>query len=428
MIVMAVFLGGGGVAYGLRNLLIQLAALAVLAMHAPLAIRFLRDGPRLLIALAGLTLAIPFLQLLPMPPQVWQGLPGRELAVETFEIAGLELDSWLPASLNPSRTLVAFCASLVPATIIAVGALLPLAAKLRLVWTLAGSASAALLLGVVQLSSANTLGMLFNERTVSDVLYATFANRNSTALMFVLSLCVMSGLPWPKRNWGLYPMLSIAALLAIGTILTQSRSGMVLLILPLSVVALRGLFHFRKRGTADRRQSRMTTWISAVAILLIGSAIVIPISMGGRASNSFARFSETQTDRPEMWEDGLYVAGQYWPAGAGTGSFDDVFQIHESLEYVSPRRAGRAHNDYVELAIENGLVGIAVAVMWLVWAGYNTLRPCPSQMLWLRVGAGTGIAALALQSLLDYPLRNMTLLCFVGILISLLVDQRKRGI
>ena len=426
LIVFAVFLGGGGAAYGLRNLFIQLAALAVLAVNAPHVTRFLREGPRLLVLLAGLTLAVPLLQLIPLPPAIWQSLPGRELVTETYDIAGLDPQSWLPVSLNPMRTLVAFCATLVPAIIIAVGTMLPVETKVRLVWTLIGATFAALCLGIVQLSAANTAGLLFDERTTPNVLYATFANRNSTALMFVLALCLIAGLPWPRHKWVLFPMLGIAPLLAVGTILTQSRTGMVLLILPLALAGLRaGSYLFKQRLRSKAGPPRIAVWGGAAAAVMLGLAIAVSAGSGGRAAESFARFADTATDRPEMWEDGLYAAGQYWPAGAGTGAFDDVFQLHESLEYVSPRRAGRAHNDYIELAIENGVAGIVVTLLWLAWAAFNALRPFPAETLWLRLGAGTGVAAISLQSLLDYPLRNMTLLSFLGVLVLVLSDRSR---
>ncbi|WP_120077420.1 O-antigen ligase family protein [Aurantiacibacter odishensis] len=426
LIVLAIWLGGGGVAYGFRNLAIQLTALAVLALNAPLVMRFLREGPRPLQLLAGLTLLLPLMQLVPLPPQVWQGLPGRELLGESYAIAGIAGERWVPVSVNPMRTLVAFCASLVPATVIAVGSLLRIEQKLLLVWALIAATFAALCLGVAQVGSANSFGLLFEERTVSDVLYATFANRNSTALLFVITLCLMAGFSMPRQQAVMFALVPVSILLFIGTILTQSRTGMVLLVLPVGILALRGVGALLGRRPGPRgRVGQPAIWLSAAAVTLVVVAVGASATMGGRAADSFARFNDTQTDRPEMWEDGLYAAGQYWPLGSGTGSFDDVFQLHESLEYVSPRRAGRAHNDYVELSIESGLIGIALAAAWLAWCGFAALRPAPDSTRWLRLGAGAGVAAIALQSLLDYPLRSQTLLCVAGVLVILLVRTRE---
>lgn len=427
LIFLAVFLGGGGVAYGLRNLVIQLVALAIMAINAPLVMRFLREAPRLLLLLVGLTLLFPVIQLLPLPPGVWQGLPGRELVSESYAIAGLDAGSWAPLSVNPMRTLVAFCALLVPATVIAVGSCLSTEQKRAVVLGLIGAVVAAFCLGVFQLGTANSSGLLFDERSVPDVLYATFANRNSTALMFVITLCLIAGFVTPRQKTHLFALITAAILLFIGTILTQSRTGMVLLIVPAGLAALRGIvFLLGRKGLQQRSGPKIALWAGLGAAALLIVAVGISATMGGRAADSFARFGDTQTDRPEMWEDGLYAAGEYWPAGSGTGSFDDVFQLHESLEYVSERRAGRAHNDYVELSIEGGLVGLVLAAAWLAWCAFASLRPAPGITRWLRLGAGAGVAVVALQSLLDYPLRSQTLLCFAGVLVILLVQAKER--
>jgi hypothetical protein len=58
--------------------------------------------------------------------------------------------------------------------------------------------------------------------------------------------------------------------------------------------------------------------------------------------------------------------------------------------------------------------------------------PCSGNRLvcgpnWSGVGAGMAVGAIALQSLLDYPLRNQTLLCVAGVLVVLLVIRRERS-
>lgn len=289
-------------------------------------------------------------------------------------------------------------------------------------------AIAAFVPGAVQLSGANTYALLFAERTVPDVLYGTFANRNSTALFMVIALCVLCGMPLPKNRIVLMAGAAAAVLLAIGTILTQSRTGMALLVVPIGLFGLRLVLGFTGKSP-DQRTGRAAIGVAAGLAALVAGAVIVSATTGGRAADSFARFSTTmETDRPEMWEDGLYAAGQYWPMGAGMGAFDDVFQMHESLEFVSPRRAGRAHNDYIELAIESGLIGLVLAALWLAWCGYSTLRKGPPNSWWPRLGAGAGIAAVAMQSALDYPLRNQTLLCVAAVLIVLLVKNRRAGV
>lgn len=424
LIVLAILVGGGGSLYGLANLAIQLAALLVLGWQSAQVLQFVRHGPRWLVLLVLASIALPLLQLVPLPPQLWQAMPGREPVMESMALIGADGGRWFPLSVNPMRTLVALCATFVPATIIILGAQLPAEDKSLLVRTAIAAGLLAMLIGAVQLSTANTFGIFYPERIEPDVLYGTFANRNSAALCFVLLLTMVASLPFPRhRLWAIGTVVA-AALLLLGTILTQSRSGITLLLLPSGLLVLRFLGNLRRSRGGTTKAIGPLVWIAVGGGLLMALALAASVTTGGRAATALERFSDSQTDRPEMWDDALFTAGEYWPAGAGTGAFDDVFQMHESLEYVSPRKAGRAHNDYLELAIEGGIASALIAAGWLLWCGVSSLRPGVPEEWWGRLGAGTGIVAIAAQSTLDYPLRNLALLSLAALLVIMLVRPK----
>lgn len=102
------------------------------------------------------------------------------------------------------------------------------------------------------------------------------------------------------------------------------------------------------------------------------------------------------------------------------GTFDEVFQLDESLENLSVRRAGRAHNDYLEIAIEGGFAEIALLLGWLFWIAAATWRAAPTQRRWQALSATGMLTAVALQSLFDYPLRNQTMLVTIALAVVLL--------
>lgn len=427
LIVLAVALGGGGVGYGLRNAVIQLAALAICAAHPALIAAFVRRGPRMLVALVMASMALPLIQLIPLPAAIWQALPGRAMMAESLALAGLDPESWQPVSLDRARTLVAFCGTLAPATIIAVGALLEDRAKLQLVLTFVAAALVALLLGTVQISSANTTGLLFPVEAKAGVLYATFANRNSTGLFFVVALALLAALPIPRRREWLLAMVAAGSLLFIGTILTQSRSSLVLLALPIGLIVLRtgfGLWSARGGGKPAVGPAGV---LAGAFVLLVAGIALVSITSGGRAGETLERFGTIERDRLTMWEDGQFAIGEYWPLGTGMGTFDEVYQVYESLEYVSQKRAGRMHNGFLEVPLEAGIFGLTMIALWLGWCGWQTLAgKSREDMRWMRLGAGIGIAAIALQCLLDYPLRNQTMLCVAALLVILLARGREQ--
>lgn len=425
LVCLAVVLGGGGVAYGLRNAAIQLVALAILWWHRDHVGRFMREAPLPLVILVFATLALPLLQLVPLPPEIWQQLPGRADVVTAYAIAGLPTDSWLPLSLDRGRTLVAFCGTFAPAAIIIVAASFGRDHKAQLAWTLAGAALVALLLGTFQLTTANTSGLLYPVTAKDNVLYATFANRNSTALLFVLAMLLLSAVPMYRGRGGLLYGTVAIGLLCLGAILTQSRSGMALAGVAVGFVILRLVLGYWQARRARYVVNRPALLVAGFFTLVAAAAIAISAQSGGRAADSLERLTSNETDRPQIWDDTLYAAQVYWPVGSGMGTFDEAFQLHESLEYVSPRRAGRAHNDWLEIGMEAGVAGLILALGWLVWCAQAALFG-RYETRWMRLGAGLGIACIAGQSVLDYPLRNQTLLCVAALLVVLLSERRRR--
>ena len=152
---------------------------------------------------------------------------------------------------------------------------------------------------------------------------------------------------------------------------------------------------------------------------------LVPILGDTRLGAVADRFEQGDGQRSLIWEDARFSAQRYWPIGAGMGTFDEVFQVDESLEYISQRRAGRAHNDYLELAIEAGAVGLALAVCWALWIALAAWRAIATPQRWPALAGSGIILAIALQSLLDFPLRNQTMLCLAAFAILLVVPQRK---
>lgn len=427
LLAVAFLFGGGGVGAGLANLVVQLAAMTCLAVHGPRVWQFIHTSPRTLVILLALTIGLPVVQLIPLPPALWQSLPGRDLVRESHAVAGLG-DIWFPLSLDRGRTLVAFFGAMAPAAIIAIGATLDREGIRRLVQTTLVLVAVSLGVGIVQLAAGNTAGMIQGDLHAPSVLYGQFANRNSTGLMFVCSIPLLVGLAGQSGRTDRVLIASVfGGLLALGAILTQSRSSMVILAIMLIILVpcllWAPLVRRPEAGTVARRS---LGWISLGVGLAMAVVLSLSYATGGRVAQSVERFQVLDSDRPAMWEDGLYVARQYWPVGSGTGTFDEVFQVHESLEYISPRTAGRAHNDFIELAIESGIAGLALMIGWLAWCGYAVLRKGPPDERRLRLMAGLAAACFPIQSLLDYPLRNQTMLALAGVIIVVLAMGDRR--
>lgn len=423
VLVVATALGGGGSRYGLANLLVQLTAIGALSFHRQEFTAFWSGAPRFLRILVVSSLLLPTLHLIPLPAQMWTLLPGREMVAQSFELAGGI--GWTPASVDPIRTLLALTALLTPGAILAIGYATRRDHLINLGWIVVGLGLTSVLIGIVQVLSSGEAGLFYPENPMPGVLFGTFANRNSTGLFLVSCLAFAALLPVPRRflQFAMPARLLICALLLLAIVLTRSRTAIVLAALPIAAFALQIILQRVSTSNSNPSEGRSARWIIiSAAVFALGAVSAIGVAAPGRIGDLVDRFQSERTDaRIYIWEDATYSAKRYWPVGSGMGTFDEVFQIDESLENVTQRRAGRAHNDYLEVAIEAGLPGVALIAAWLVLLAGLSWKARLSEDRWIAWIGTIVLAAIALQSITDYPLRNQTMLTIASIALVMLV-------
>ncbi|MEE4537642.1 MAG: O-antigen ligase family protein [Erythrobacter sp.] len=416
--------GGGGSRYAFANLAVQLSALSALAIVPRAGLDFAKCAPLPLALLILASMALPVLYLVPLPQAAWSAAPGRELVAASFELVDR---SWAPLSVDPVRTALAVTALVTPFAALAIGLA---CSRDRLVlagWVVVACALTSIVLGIPQTLFDGQDWLLYPENLMPNVLFGAFANRNSTGLFLVSALALAAFLPVPRRLAQIAQIgrLALLLLLLAGIVLTRSRTALVLALLPIGMFALhaiRASAAARKGGPTGKRET-MRGWL--VPATLIGAILVaglIIIAAPGRVADTIERFNTQGTGpRAYIWEDALYSAQRYWPIGAGTGTFDELFQVDESLENLAQRRAGRAHNDWLELAIELGAPGLSLAAAWLCVLAWLAWRARRSHGRWIAWSGALILLGIALQSITDYPLRNQTMLAVAGFGLAVLV-------
>lgn len=423
VLTIALLLGGGGQRYALTNLCVQLAALVLLALHPSSVAGFWKTAPLALRALVALSLLLPLAQVILLPEAMWAALPGRSLVGQSLEAA--DQSGWMPISLDPRRTLIALSGLIAPAAILMAGWSLRRDQLILAAWAIVGFGLLNLLIGTVQISSSTYPSLWIYDALGGDTLFGTFANRNSTGLFLVGALGFAALAPAPRVHPAILPLrLVLCALLVLSIILTQSRTSLALAAIPLALGAVRliawGLAAKHPPGAGVRQARPLTVAAAAVGLAAALLAAVIVISPG-RVAKTIERFDSVEDDpRAFIWEDAGYASSRYWPIGAGMGTFDEIIQLDEALENVSVRRAGRAHNDFLELAIEAGLAGLLLALGWIMLLLWLAWRARLTRLRWLAWSAGVFLLAAALQSITDYPLRNQTNLALAGLCVLML--------
>jgi hypothetical protein len=403
---------GGATRQGLISEAIpELMSLPLLALALPRAIPFLKGFPSALALVVGV-IALPCLQLIPLPPQLWNALPGRDFVVEILSAAQAPI-SWRPISLIPSETWRALL-SLLPAAAIFLATLsLGRDARRRLLLVALAIGVASALLGMLQVLSG---GPYFFTVTNPGTAVGFFANHNHlAALGYVLLPLGAAALAETQTRSPAFLaaiLCVVAPSLLFGLLLTLSRSA--ILLGGLSAAATL-MFILTPEITALGRR-RSLAFIAAFALALL------PIAIG---LGFFPRFATHDLAGDLRWTIAANTwAGlkSYFPVGAGLGTFPSAYPLHERAADLVADLVNRAHNDGLETLFEGGAGSLLLLLGFIAWLGASTFRAFVREDAVKGRQARAGVIAMLLlliHSLWDYPLRTIaleTLFCFCAAL------------
>lgn len=413
MLVLIWIAGGASRADVMGQVVVRAGAWAILvaAILAGPRSAFWNMRPVLFILVAAV--ALPLIQLIPLPPSWWQTLPGRDILL----VPGQPL-VWRPLTMTPGATRNALASLVVPAVMLI---LLAQANERTYRWMatmLTIMIGAAMMLGLLQFSGAGFNSPLMND--TPGVVSSIFANRNHFALFLAIG-CLVAPV-WSFDDRGALrwrgPLAVGLVLLFILTILaTGSRSGMLL-----GAVAL--FVSFVLIGRSLRRQLRgAPRWVlpalaGAAGLIVVG---VIALSFAADRADAISRLIALDSSedmrfraRPTV----LAMIALYLPFGSGFGGFDPVFRIHEAFSLLKPTYFNEAHNDFLGIALDGGIPGIAVlfaACLWWAIASVSVWRrPLDETVRYGRLGSAI-IFLVLIASLSDYPARTPTIMAVLVI-------------
>ena len=105
------------------------------------------------------------------------------------------------------------------------------------------------------------------------------------------------------------------------------------------------------------------------------------------------------------------------------GSFRSVYQLYEDPARVTDTYVIHAHNDYVELALETGVPGIFLLVLFLAWWGRASWRAWRLDGGAYARAASIASGAILVHSLVDFPLRTAAISTVFAMCLALLVQR-----
>lgn len=417
LLVSALVLGGGQGWLG--DTFCQLLALALIAVAAW---RHFNDDDARWSGAAWLVLvplAVPLLQLLPVPESWWGMASGRaQLATELAQAGADDAGRWSLVPLATERSLW----WLLPAIAMFLAGLQFESAQRRSLMKLVVLVAAiSVVLGLAQLAGGPESALRFYSNTNRTEAVGFFANRNHFASLLAAALpLVIVGLAvWQRRRdnvssatvIGMTAGLGLIALLILGLAMSRSRGGLVLGMLAV-LLSLPLALKLRQQSRGSRR--------------LLAAAVAVGLML----SVQFAMFGIMQRLQKDPFEDARFryaqvtapLASTYLPLGTGLGGFRAAYEAAE-VPPAETAYANHAHNDYIELWLETGWLVVPAALVLGIgfafagvraWRRLFVARVADADAL--RCAAWLSLLLFILHSLADYPLRTTALLAVAGLL------------
>ena len=421
--------GGSSVQTGMGVMFAELLALPLLLYAGWRAWQLHRLGPaRWAIAVAAAIVALPLLQLLPLPEWLWRMAPARVALWDDLAAAGVT-DINLRWSLTPAATEQNLYLLLPPVALFFAALASGRDTWHRMLWWVLGLTLFTLVLafaqiGVAQDSFLNPFPQF--EPTLSGV----FANKNHQASALAIGLVLALALLLDARSRlddhaGSRATLVLCAILAVVFVavlpLVKSRAGVIIAFVVSGIVLLHSgplsFSHWRAGGPVTR---------------VVASLAALALLVGIWAAFAWMQIeADVDGSRWEMFTTTLRLGFANAPFGSGFGSFVPMFEQATQGSLMRTGYINNAHNDYVQWWFEGGVLAVLVllAALSVLLIAVRRLSRLPerSRARTSGIAAGSALLVLLLHSSVDYPLRTPALMALAGLLAGIMVAAATRA-
>ncbi|KKL54312.1 hypothetical protein LCGC14_2266670, partial [marine sediment metagenome] len=392
-------------------------AIAIIAWTRGAKGEYWRDVPGLLPLL--LLLGVMAFQLIPLPQAVLSVLSPKSYQVYSETLGVISGDFWAPVSLDRRATLFELMRYSSYAGFYVAGIqLMSRKGFMRFaVQFVVLSAAAVAFISLIHGFSASGMIMWVREAPPGSIFFGPYVNKNHYAAYMAMVFPLAAGLFIAYRPdvSGSGPVAALRAavgykrihkhfiygfaslLIAASVLVSLSRGGVIALCV--SMVLMAALLSRVSPG----RSFAMGTLFLLVA-LLVGWFGWDPI---------FERFGDVVSDegtlefnRIYIWKDTIGIIRDFPLTGAGFGSFGSVYPSYRSLS--GSLVVDHAHNDYLELLVEGGVVSFSLAAWFVSAVVYRSIRTVWDRREQYSITMGiAGISAMAAMLVLATVHFNM---------------------
>jgi len=355
----------------------------------------------------GLLILLYAIYLLPLPSAVWSNLPLRQDVAKGFDLIGMDRP-WLPLSLSPEKTLFSTFDFL---PLIAISLIFRLQAshkeKTNALLTIILLGVFSTFLGAWQMLSGNE-NILYNIVSVGLPI-GVFSNINHQAcfLAMVLPLSLLmafnaeSFIPSESRKFQLFGFVG-SCIITLGIFLSNSLASYLFLLitLPTSLFVI-----FRGRWRLH--------YIFLLMLIIIIGLVTDFVVFGDHTHElnyKIINRGESSISRSEIFANTWEIIKNTKFIGSGPGSFLETYRAIEDRSLMSNIFIPQAHNDYLQITLELGVMGALLTFGFLIWFLRTIIRVfrLPKKLKKFSTIIVLSLLCPLVHSTIDYPLRTIT--------------------
>ncbi len=383
----------------------------------------------------GLVLLLAF-QIIPLPKFLVKILSPNTYALKSQYVPDFSQIKFLGLSVIPSHTIkmgLQFLAYILFGFLI-LKTITKRKQILRLFYVIVGMGVFQAFYGLFELYNPNPRILFYEKVHGLDTVSGTFVNRNHLSGYLEMAIPIAIGLIlsridlFPKGKLklrerivrlsekGLAKNLLLAGgilIMAIGIVLSKSRSGVFLLIFAFLLFLELAVLFLRE---ARYRQ----IWTKRFLQIMFLGITLLSLYVGIEATlERFALDEVQKSNRPLVWANTMEITRDFPLFGSGLGTFNAVYPAYEIRSHSG--HYTHAHNDYLEYLAELGIMGMVCLLGGILFLLYTTFRVWRDrrhpEVKGLVMGGVVAVICMLIHSIADFNLHiPANMLLFTAVL------------
>jgi len=358
-------------------------------------------------------------QLIPLPPFVVEFLSPNIFKIHQTTQLITNTDAWMQLTVCPRATLSEFFryATYVMFYVLTVQLLTKKETLQATVFTIALFGGLLAFSSILQFYLTDDMALWFRHVPNNALVTGPYVNHNHYAGLMEMIFPIVLGLFFFYR-----PRIGKSSLLkGILEILSQEKANIHILLGTSALLVIISIFVSLSRGAMistcvslilftvfllKRRISKGNT------ILIIAVIMLTALSIGwfgwDQIFDRFASLKNSQgviyETRLDIWKDTKDIINHYMITGSGIGTYSHIYPLHRSI--ISDLFLTHAHNDYLEMLAEGGIIAFLLAACFLMTFFFKTYtifsRRRDAFSIYLYMGSITALVSILFHSFTDF--------------------------